>query len=112
MNVYDVANKLAEELKNSEEYINFKMAKQYINLNPELKEKIEEFEKIRYEEQMKLINTGKQEEEKLKEVQKLYEELIEIEEIKKYFDAELKFNILLADVNKIITEAVKDVIIN
>ena len=112
MNVYNTANKLAEELKNSEEYINFKMAKQYINLNPDLKEKIDNFEKIRYEEQIKLINTGKQEEEQLRKVQAVYEELIEIEEVKKYFDAELKFNILLADVNKIITESVKDVLIN
>ena len=44
------------------------------------------------------------------EIQNLYTELIEIPEIKKYFDAEFKFNILLGDVNKIISEAVKDVI--
>ena len=43
-------------------------------------------------------------------IQNLYQELIEIPEIKKYFDAEFKFNILLGDVNKIISEAVKDVI--
>lgn len=111
MNVYDEANSLSQALKNSEEYINFKTAKQYINLNPELKEKIDNFEKIRYENQMNLIKNGKQEQEEIKKVQEIYEEIIQIEEVKKYFDAELKFNILLADVNKIITEAVKDVII-
>ena len=111
MNVYDEANSLSQALKNSEEYVNFKTAKQYINLNPELKEKIDNFEKIRYENQMNLIKTGKQEQEEIKKVQEIYEEVIQIEEVKKYFDAELKFNILLADVNKIITEAVKDVII-
>mgnify|MGYP000074474184 CR=1 FL=1 len=45
MNVYDTANKLAQELKNSEEYVNYKMAKETLNLNIELKKKIQEFVK-------------------------------------------------------------------
>ena len=45
-----------------------------------------------------------------KKVQEIYTELIEQEEAKKYFDAELKFNILIGDVNRIIAEAVKDLI--
>lgn len=40
MNVYDTANILATEIKQSEEYVNYKMAKQAINLNSELKKKI------------------------------------------------------------------------
>ena len=110
MQVYDTANRLAKEIKESEEYVNYKMAKQAISLNSDLKAKIEEFEKARYEEQISTMQTGKSDEEKMKKVQELYANLIEIEEAKKYFDAELKFNILLGDVNKIISEAVKDVI--
>ena len=110
MQVYDTANRLAQEIKESEEYVNYKMAKQVINLNNDLKKKIEEFEKARYEEQIMVMQTGKQDDEKMKKVQELYAELIEKEEAKKYFDAELKFNILLGDVNKIISEAVRDVI--
>lgn len=110
MVVYDTANRLASEIKNSEEYQNYKMAKQAINLNQDLKNKIDEFEKARYEDQLALMQTGKQDEEKAKKVQSLYIELMEQEEAKKYFDAELKFNILIGDVNKIIAEAVKDLI--
>lgn len=109
MNVYDTVNQLASELKNSEEYINYKMAKQVINLNIEFKKKIQEFEKARYEIQILEMQTGKRDEEKLNQVQEMYKELIEFEEIRKYFDAELKFNVLLGDVNKIISEAVKDI---
>lgn len=112
MNVYDEANNLAHSLKNSEEYITFKTARQFINTNPELKQKIDNFEKARYESQMNILQKGNNEQEELKKVQEIYEEIIQIEEIKKYFDAELRFNVLLADVNKIITEAVKDVIMN
>ena len=85
MQVYDTANRLAQEIKDSEEFINYKMAKQTINLNEELEEKI-------------------------KKVQDLYRELIENMEAKKYFDAELKFNVMLGDVNKIISESVRDLI--
>ncbi len=110
MNVYDTANKLAKEIKESNEYIEFKNIKAEISKNPELKEKVDKFEKMRYEIQVFSLAGEEQKGEKAEEFQKLYLELIQIDEIKKYFDLELKFNVLLADVNKIIGEAVEDVI--
>ena len=68
MNVYDTANKLAEEIKQSEEFITYQMAKQAINLNFELKSKIEEFEKARYDAQIIAIQTGKDDENKMRHV--------------------------------------------
>ena len=109
MNIYDTANRLAQEIKQSEEYMNYKMAKQALDLNHELKNKMAEFEKMRYEIQLQTMQTGKQDEEKYNELQKTYAELIEIEEAKKFFEAETKFNIIIADINKIIGEAIKDV---
>ena len=109
MNVYDTANKLAQEIKQSEEYATYKMAKEAINLNVELKNKIDEFEKARYEVQIIALQTGKQDDEKMKHVQELYGELIQSEEASKFFDAEMKFNILVADVNKIIGQVVQEV---
>ena len=47
---------------------------------------------------------------KEKELQELYASLLAKENVKEYFDAEFKFNVLIADVNKIIGEAIKDVI--
>ena len=110
MNIYDTANKLAQELKQSEEYVNYKMAKEALNLNPELKKKIEEFETARYEAQIVAMQTGKNDEEKTKKVQQLYIELFENQDAARFFEAETKFNIILADVNKIIGDAVIDVI--
>ena len=110
MNVYDTANKLASEIKQSEEYVNYKMAKEVLNLNKELKEKIKEFDLARYEAQIIAMQTGKNDEEKLKKAQNLYAELIENPDAKKYFEAETKFNIIIADVNKIIGEAIQDVL--
>ena len=59
MIIYDTANKLAQEIKQSEEYINYKMAKETLNLNTELKNKIKQFEEIRYNVQVEVIQTGK-----------------------------------------------------
>ena len=109
MNIYDTANKLASEIKQSEEYVNYKMAKEALNLNQELKKRISEFEMVRYDAQLTAMQTGKNDEEKIKKMQDLYMELIENSEAKKYFEAETKFNIVIADVNKIIGEAIKDV---
>ena len=110
MNVYDTANKLSEEIKQSEEFITYQMAKQAINLNFELKSKIEEFEKARYDAQIIAIQTVKDDENKMRHVQELYGELIQNQEASKYFDAEMKFNILIADVNKIIGNAIQSLI--
>ena len=110
MYVYDTANKLAQEIKLSEEFLTYQMAKQAINLNFELKQKIDEFEKARYEAQIVALQTGKDDENKMKHVQALYGELIQNEEASRYFDAEMKFNLLIADVNRIIGEAVQSLI--
>ena len=67
-------------------------------------------EKARYEAQIIALQTGKDDESKMRHVQELYGELIQNTEASKYFDAEMKFNILIADVNKIIGEAVRDVL--
>ena len=83
MNIYDTANKLASEIKQSEEYQNFKMAKEVINLNKELKEKIRKFETMRYETQIVQMQTGKQDEEKLKSAKELFSELVQDERINK-----------------------------
>ena len=109
MNVYDTANRLASEIKTSEEYVNFKAAKEAIDINAALKKQIQEFNQIRYDVQLTAMQTGKNDEEKFKKMQDMYVELIENQEAKKYFEAETKFNILVADVNKIIGEAIQDV---
>lgn len=110
MNIYDTANRLAYEIKQSEEYTNYKKIKEEVQSNSELKGKLEEFEKARYEIQLATIQGEKQDNQKALDMQNLYVELIKNETMKKYFDAELKFNVLLTDINKIIGEAVEDLI--
>lgn len=110
MNVYDTTNKLAQEIKDSEEFKNYKKYKEIIKSNIDISEKIKKFESLRYEIQISAMQGIEVNKEKEKELQEIYTELLAKENVKEYFDAEFKFNVLLADVNKIIGEAVKDII--
>ena len=110
MYVYDEANKLAKAIQESKEYIEYKQARESLASQPEMKAKIEEFEKTRYEVQILSFQGEKQDEEKMKKLQELYQILMQDEKVKAYFDIEVRFNIMLADINKIISEAVKDIL--
>ena len=110
MNVYDTVNKLAQEIKESNEFLNYKKYKKIIKDNPEIDADIKKFEILRYEIQISAMQGIEVNKDKEKESQELYTDLLNKENVKEYFDAEFKFNILLADVNKIIGDAVKEVI--
>lgn len=110
MYVYDEANNLAKAIKDSKEYADYKKAKEDLNSDQDMKTKVEEFEKIRYDVQVMAFQGEKQDEEKQKKLQEMYEILMKEPKIKDYFDIEVRFNIMLADVNKIISESVKDLL--
>jgi len=110
MNVYDTANRLAGEIRESEEYKGYKKLKDTLMSDHETKKKIEDFEKLRYEIQLMQYTGEDKDEEKGKKLQEMYAILIQDKQIKDYFDMEVKFNVMIADVNKIIAEAIKDVL--
>ena len=110
MNVYDTVNKLAQEIKESEEFKSYKKYKELIKANQEVSEKIKKFETLRYEIQISAMQGLETNKDKEKELQDIYAELLTKENVTEYFESEFKFNILLADVNKIIGDAVKEVL--
>ena len=109
MYVYDEANNLAKAIQESNEYLEYKKAKEDLNSNPEMKQKVDEFEKIRYDVQVMSFQ-GKDDPEKMKKLQEMYNILNGDKQIKEYFDIEVRFNIMIEEVNRIISESVKDLI--
>ena len=110
MNVYDTVNKLAQEIKNSDEFKNYKKYKELVKSNQDVNSKIKQFEALRYEIQISAMQGLELNKEKEQELQDIYAKLLVEDNVKEYFDAEFKFNILLADVNKIIGDSVKEVL--
>ena len=82
MQVYDTANRLAQEIKDSEEYKKYKKIKDEIHNNAEKKQKVEEFEKLRYEVQLMSYTNETKDEEKTKKLEEMYAALIEDKDIK------------------------------
>lgn len=110
MNIYDTANNLAREIKESDEYVEFAKIKKEIASDENKKQALAIFEKLRYETQLQAMQGRQEDTTKINELQEKYMELIKDEKIKEYFEAEMRFNVLIADVNKIIAEAVKDIL--
>ena len=110
MNVYDKAHELAKEIKESEEYAKYKFAKEKVEKDIELSKKIKEFETMKYNTQIFSVQNEKKDESKMKELQEKYAELMQNEVARSYFELELRFNVMLADVNKIIAESIQDVL--
>ena len=110
MKIYDDAHKLAKQIRESKEYKEYKELKENIESNPVKKAQVEEFEHLRYKIQVETMQGSGNATEAKQMLQKTYAELLKDEEIKKYFDAEIQFNVMIADVNRIIAEAIKDVL--
>ena len=110
MNVYDKCQAMCSAIKSSREYVEFKEIKEKVMKEDGLKDKIDEFEKIRYEEQLLAIQGEEQNVAKMQKLQDWYNILINDPKVKDYFDKEVRFNLMIADVNKMIGEAIKDVL--
>lgn len=110
MQVYDTANRLAQEIRESEEYKQYKKLKDEVHNDLDKKQKVEEFEKLRYEVQLMAYTGEAKDEEKNKKLEEMYATLVANKDIKEYFDLEVKFNVMIADINKIIAESIKDVL--
>jgi Uncharacterized conserved protein len=108
MNIYDKTHELARGLKESQEYNEYKKLRKELYSNEETKKLIKEFEQKQQEVQLVTVQGKMPEDEKIKKLQELYAILLQNPKVKQYFDVQIRFNVLLADINKIIAESVKD----
>ena len=113
MNIYDTANNLAREIRESDVFKKLRNAKDMIYSDPEKKDLVEEFDKLKVEVQLMEIKQQNHEEvnqeDKRVKLAKLYNTLISNKDIKEYFDLQVQFNQMMIDINKIIGDVVKDV---
>ena len=114
MEIYDTANRLAEEIKNSKQYKDLKRAKDELMANTEKRQMIIDFEELKKEVQLmemqRLNNEPIDEQDKKEKLITMYNVLIQNKDIKDYFDYEIAFNQLMVDINKIIGSSIKDVL--
>ena len=110
MNFYDKIHTLVRDLKDTPEYTNYMALKEKIKSDIELAERIRRFRVRQREEQMKHINGVVMDEAIKNELQQEYSLIIQNPLAVEFFQAEIKLDVLLADMQKILGEGLQDVI--
>lgn len=110
MNFYDKIHALVRDLKDTPEYTNYMALKERVKADSELSEKIKRFRARQREEQMKQISGIAMDETVKNELQQEYSLIIQSPLAVEFFQAEIKLDVLLADMQKILGEGLQDVI--
>ncbi len=110
MNFYDKVHEMVRAFKQTDEF------KEYIRLKNKLQEEEEAYKRLKdFKEkqksyQIEYIDGKEQSKEKLDEMQNLYSIVIQNETSRKLLENEMKINVMLADMQKIIGDALKEII--
>ena len=110
MNFYDKVHEMVRAFKGTPEF------REYVELKNKLKEekdaydRLKDFKERQKNYQMEYIDGKEQSKEKLDEMQNLYSIVIQNETSRKLLENEMKINVMLADMQKIIGDALKDII--
>lgn len=110
MNFYDKVHEMVRAFKDTPEF------REYVELKNKLKEEKDAYDRLKnFKErqknyQMEYIDGKEQSKEKLDEMQNLYSIVIQNETSRKLLENEMKINVMLADMQKIIGDALKDIV--
>lgn len=110
MNPYDKVHELVRSIKESQEVKEYLQIKEEIYQDEKNKEMIKDFREKQMEVQSLLMQGQEAESEKMEKLQNLYQILASNVKIKEFFDKEVRFDVMLSDIYKIIGEALKDII--
>lgn len=105
MSVLDQAKTLAEAIKNSDEFKSYQEIKKNLYKNEELVGPLSLFEAKQANLQRMQMLGEELNPDELNDAQELFKELNENAEIKSYFEAEFNLNQLMAEVSKILGDA-------
>lgn len=110
MNFYDKIHEMVRALKQTNEYT------EYMNLKEELKKDeksynmLKDFKDKQKKYQMEYIDGKDQNDKEISEMQNLYSLVIQNDTSRKLLENEMKINVMLADMQKTVGDALKDII--
>lgn len=110
MNFYDKVHEMMRSLKETTEYKEFMDAKEKVKKNTELSDKIMKFRELQKLEQMKYIKGLETDESSKAKLSEMYADIVKDELGVRFFQSEIKLDVMLADMQKIISEGIQDVV--
>lgn len=108
-NIYDTANKLEQELRETEAYSDLKVAFSTVKADSEANEVFQKFQEVQMKLQQKQMSGEEILEEEINEAQEMALKSGENNLIKDLMDAEQKLSTLVDDLNRIIMKPVQDI---
>ena len=108
MSVYDTATKLASEIRNSKEYLDFVDNMKIIKKNKNYENLLSEYKKTQYNLQLATMNNKKLDKKTLKKMEEIQNKIRHNDQIYNYILSEEKFNIMMDNINKIIANTIKE----
>lgn len=105
MNIYDKINDLAKALKVTPEVVDYKKARDKMEVKPENKKMVEDFRKKQFELYSMQLQGQELPKEKVEQMNSLFSIISTNPEIRDYLDAEMKFSRLWEDIMKALGEA-------
>ncbi len=109
MNVYDSANELARALRESREFQALKTAKEVLAKDPDAMKMADDFMALNVEVNMAKYQGKEPDKEKAEKADKLLGILQLNKEAVDYLQAVMRFELLMSDINKAISDVVKQV---
>ena len=110
MNFYDKVYEMVNSFKSTNEFKEYLEIKNKVKADPEIYKKLQEFKKEQEQNQLNYLNNNGMDQEKQKQIQNMYVELIKNPDVKKFFDCEIKLDVMLGDMQKIIGDGIKELI--
>ena len=107
MNVYEQAHALERAIKESEEYKQYKAAKDKVDANEQLKGLLDDFHKKQLDVQAKVMMGEELTQEMQQSVQDLYQIVAADPLAAEYLQCEMRFQVMMQDVFNILGDLVK-----
>ncbi|MBC9783232.1 YlbF family regulator [Heliobacterium chlorum] len=108
MNIHDQAHQLARSLKNSAEYQELLAAKSKVEAIPESKKLLHDFRAKQWELQKATLSGQQPTEAQMQSFQQMASLISLHPPLQEYLMAEFRFSQLMTDIQKILSDAVKD----
>ena len=110
MNFYDKLHEAIAMFKQTPEFSEYIRLKEVIKKNDKYCQMLKDFKQKQQVHQMEFINTGKLSDEAQKELENLYSLLIQNNDVRKFLEYEMKLDVYLADMQKIIGEVINELL--
>ncbi|AMV61331.1 hypothetical protein AH70_08660 [Pediococcus damnosus LMG 28219] len=108
VNIYDTANKMEEELRETTEYKNLVAAYTEMKKDQKAYDLFKDFQEVQVNLQQKQMNGEEMSDDEMSHAREIASQVGDVDVIKSLMDKERALNQLLNDINQIITKPVQD----